>query len=111
MQAARKWGKDGDEKTVLDYSQKDNEEAAAEGKLDLSKPLADLTLKSRVDEFDDEEEGTACSIMPFPAHDLLCGLQCQALHCDVYSPCSGDGCHSSASAKCLHGCWFPECIC
>ena len=61
MQAARKWGEDGDEKTVLDYSQKDNEEAAAEGKLDQNKPMADLSLKSRVDEFEDEdeEEGSA----------------------------------------------------
>ncbi len=67
MQAARKWGEDGDEKTVLDYSQKDNEEAAAEGKQDLSKPLADLTIKSRVDEFEDEEEGMAAAYRPCSA--------------------------------------------
>ena len=80
MQAARKWGKDGDEKTVLDYSQKDNEEAAAEGKLDLSKPLADLTLKSRVDEFEDEEEGTGCSIQALQCTKTYCsGLQYPSL--------------------------------
>ena len=69
MQAARKWGEDGDEKTVLDYSQKDNEEAAAEGKLDLSKPLADLTIKSRVDEFEDEEEGASAVVIALQCTD------------------------------------------
>ena len=54
---ARKWGEDNGGKTVLDYSQKDNEEAAGDKRLDFHEPMADLSLKSRVDEFEDNEEG------------------------------------------------------
>lgn len=57
MQAARKWGQDDGEGAVLDYSQKVDSEGGPESGLDISAPMADLSLKSHVDEFEDEDDG------------------------------------------------------
>ena len=54
---ARKWDGNSADKPVLDYSQKEDGEAAAGDRQDITQPLADLSLKSRVDVFDDDEEG------------------------------------------------------
>ena len=58
---ARKWDGNSADKPVLDYSQKEDGEAAAGDRQDISQPLADLSLRSRVDEFDDDEEGERTS--------------------------------------------------
>ena len=60
-QVARKWDGNSADKPVLDYSQKEDGEAAAGERQDISQPLADLSLKSRVDEFEDDEEGERIS--------------------------------------------------
>ena len=57
MQVARKWGQDDGEGAVLDYSQKVDSEGSPESGLDISTPMADLSLKSRVDEYEDEDDG------------------------------------------------------
>ena len=56
-----KWDGNSADKPVLDYSQKEDGEAAAGDGQDISQPLADLSLKSRVDEFEDDEEGEIVS--------------------------------------------------
>ena len=57
MQVARKWGQDDGEGAVLDYSQKVDGEGGPESGLDINAPMADLSLKSRVDEYEDEDDG------------------------------------------------------
>ena len=107
---ARKWGEDGDEKVVLDYSQKDNEEAASEGKLELSRPMADLSLKSRVDDFEEEEEGrkalqsmlfTACafllhSLATLTSPGLVCSCRCRFSHTHMDNACMSAGLKGSS---------------
>ena len=62
-QVARKWDGNSADKPVLDYSQKEDGGAAAGDRQDISQPLADLSLKSRVDEFDNDEEGERIAIL------------------------------------------------
>ena len=60
-QVARRWDGNSADKPVLDYSQKEDGETAAGDSQDISQPLADLSLKSRVDDCEDDEEGERTS--------------------------------------------------